>query len=278
MIALAVLAVLCLVLLFCLLPQLPRRPLGPLEGWDYAHRGLWNDTAPENSLPAFRRAAQQGFGIELDVQASADGELVVFHDDDLERMCGIRRSVAACSLNELQNARLLDTDETIPTFAQVLREVNGRVPLIVEIKRCPNLKQVCRQTDALLHRYPGVYCVESFDPRAMRWFRKNRPQVIRGQLTQSPWTSREIPFTLENLAMSTLLGNLWSRPDFIAHHYASDRHPAFALLRAMKVHTVAWTVRDPETMNALRDRYSLQIFDSFVPIYEDEESSGGESL
>lgn len=277
MIALAVVAAVCLLCLYCLLPRLPQRPLGPLEGWDYAHRGLWDDSVPENSLAAFRRAAQQGFGIELDVQVSADGELVVFHDDDLSRMCGIRRNVAACSIHELQSARLLNTDETIPTLAEVLREVNGRVPLIVEIKHCPNMKRVCSQTDVLLRRYPGVYCVESFDPKAMRWFRKNRPQVLRGQLVWSPWGCRDVPFTLKNLSMSTLLGNVWSRPDFIAHDIRNDRHPAFLLLRRMKVHTVAWTVQDPETMNALRDRYSLQIFDSFVPLYEDEDIPGGEA-
>lgn len=252
--------------LFCILPQLPKRSMSPLMGVDYAHRGLWdNKTVPENSLPAFRRAAEHGFGIELDVQGTADGALVVFHDDSLERMCGIRRSVGACTLHELQAARLLGTGEQIPTFADVLKTVHGRVPLIVEIKACANLMRVCEQVDDLLQRYPGVACIESFDPRAVRWFRKHHPQRIRGQLAFSPYRKDPLERKPKTFLLSSMVGNALCRPDFVAHEVESARHPGFWLVRKLGVRTVAWTVRSQEQMDSLRDRWDLQIFDSFVP-------------
>ena len=255
-----ILAVSALVLayLFCVLPQLPLRPMDTFLGVDYAHRGLWdNEKVPENSVPAFRRAVAHGFGIELDVQRTADGTLVVFHDDTLERMCGIRRTLTACTINELSAARLLETEETIPTFAEVLRVIRGKVPLIVEIKAGPNLALTCRQVDALLQRYPGVCCIESFDPRAARWFRKHSPQRIRGQLVFSPYRKHALDRKPKNYLLSSLAVNLLSRPDFVAHEVESARHPAFWLVRKFGVRTVAWTVKSQEQMDQLRKNWDL---------------------
>ncbi|MBR4457842.1 MAG: glycerophosphodiester phosphodiesterase [Clostridia bacterium] len=259
---------------FCLLPQLPRRSMEPFLGRDYAHRGLFdNEGIPENSLPAFRRAADQGFGIELDVQRAADGTLMVFHDDGLERMCGIRRDLGACTFNELRAAHLLDTEELIPTFAEVLQTVRGRVPLIVEIKAGANLSGTCAQVDAALQRYPGLACIESFDPRAVRWFRRHSPQRIRGQLVFSPYRHRPLRRDLKSYFLSAMPGNVLTRPDFIAHEVESARHPAFLLARKLGARTVAWTVRSQKQMDSLRGSWDLQIFDSFVPERRSEEPS-----
>jgi glycerophosphoryl diester phosphodiesterase len=260
-----VMVLLALLWLFCALPQLPTRSLHDFEGWDYAHRGLWDAEVPENSLAAFRRAAASGFGMELDVQLSSDGEPVVFHDDDLERMCGVRKPVSACTLTELRSLRLLDSDEAIPTFSEVLSAVNGAVPMIVEIKQCRNREDVCRKVDAMLQRYPGLACVESFDPRVVRWFRKHRPQRIRGQLTAFPTKKSVCRRTFRTCLLGSMMTNLLGRPDFIAQEHRTDRNPFFSVARKLGAWTVAWTVQSQEDMDRLRSRYDLLIFDSFVP-------------
>ncbi|MBR4710593.1 MAG: glycerophosphodiester phosphodiesterase [Clostridia bacterium] len=260
--------------LFCILPRLPRRSMSALLGYDYAHRGLWdNRTVPENSLPAFRQAAEHGFGIELDVRATADGIPAVFHDDSLERMCGIRRAFAACTLHELRAARLLDTDEQIPTFAEALQVVHGKVPIIVEIKSGANLARTCEQVDSLLQRYPGIACVQSFDPRAMKWFRKHNPQRIRGQLVFAPFRRHAPGRRLTSLLLSAMLGNLLSRPDYVAHEIPDSRNPAFRLVRKLGARAAVWPVSSQEQMDRLRGRRDLLIFEGFIPAAADEADS-----
>ena len=270
LIAVLILIFLALLWAFLAMPQWPPRPMTAFAGRDYAHRGLWSpDGPPENSLTAFRLAAEAGFGIELDVQRTVDGELVVFHDDSLERMCGVRKPLTSCTYAELQACPLLSGDETIPTFAEVLREVAGRVPLIVEIKQGPDVAETCRLADAMLQRYPGLACVESFDPRAVRWFRKNRPQRIRGQLAAFPTRRSVCGRSAKTLMLGLMVCNVLSRPDFVAHETATDRSPFFRAVRRMGASTVAWTVRSQEEMDRLRGRYDLQIFDSFLPREEE---------
>lgn len=257
---------LALAWVYLALPQSPPRAMDAFTGRDYAHRGLWTpEGPPENSLEAFRLAAEAGFGIELDVQRTADGELVVFHDDSLERMCGLRKPLASCTLAELKGYSLLDSTQPIPLLAEALQAVGGRVPLIVEIKPGKEIQDICRKTDALLQRYTGEACVESFDPRAMRWFRKNRPGRIRGQLAAFPTRRTPRDWNTRTLLLGMMVCNAFSRPDFVAYKAATDRNPFFRAVRRMGAYTVAWTVRSQEEMDRLRDRYDIQIFDSFLP-------------
>ncbi len=252
---------------FLVCPRLPRRSLGALAGRDYAHRGLWNAQRPENSLPAFQAAVAAGFGIELDVHLTRDDVLVVFHDDTLERMCGVSGRVEDRTLAELSQLRLGGSREGIPTLDQVLAAVDGQVPLIVEIKADKRLNELCRRTRERLRSYGGAYCVESFHPLAVRWFRKNAPEVIRGQLAYGLGMKRAqgkkngaLDFFL-----ASLTGNVLGRPDFVAHDEVSGGDLPTRLARCMGAHLVAWTVRTPERMRALRKMYDLQIFEGFLP-------------
>ncbi len=260
--AIAVAAALVLLYLFLLLPRLPRRDIAALRGHDYAHRGLWDADTPENSLPAFRRAAEGGFGVELDVHLTADGQLVVFHDDTLTRMCGDPRAVSACTLSELRRLRLAGSRETIPTLDEVLSAVAGRVPLIVELKSDGNIEALAAATRERMRRYGGPWCVESFDPRAVRWFRRHAPEIIRGQLAFGRGTRKR---TAVNVLVGTLLQNVLGRPDFIAYEAETDRTFAMAAMRLMRPTLVCWTIRSQAQMNAQRGRYDLQIFEGFVP-------------
>ena len=266
LVTLMILAALFLLWCFLVSPRWPRRDLGALSRTDYAHRGLWNESIPENSLPAFQAAADAGFGIELDVHITRDDQLVIFHDDSLERVCGVRKKLSECTLEELSGMRLLGSDERIPTFDSVLRLVNGRVPLIIELKSDQRISRLAELTAQLLDAYSGAYCIESFDPRAVYWYRRNRPQAIRGQLA---FGLRDGKYDKKNrtyLFLSSMLQNCLGRPDFIAFDYETDRSLPFrAVSRLFRFHRVAWTVRSQEKMDTLRNRYELQIFEGFVP-------------
>ena len=155
---------------------------------NYAHRGLHTEdgSVPENSLPAFRAAAEAGYAVEMDVHLTADDQLVVFHDDTLERMCGVQGVIDDFTLAELRALRLGKTECVIPTFAEALEALGGRVPLLLEVKRGHDNRRLCALTLEALRTYTGPYCVESFDPTIVAWFRRNAPDILRGQLSQPP--------------------------------------------------------------------------------------------
>ena len=156
-------------------------------GWYYAHRGLHDkEDAPENSMLAFERAVEKGYGIELDVRMTGDNQLVVMHDPDLMRAAGVRTKISDLSLRQATEYTLFGTEQHVPIFWEVLKTVDGKVPLIIEIKaeRGDDVKEICGETAFILDGYEGQYCIESFHPGVVRWFRKNRPQTLRGQLSE----------------------------------------------------------------------------------------------
>ena len=258
---LALAALALAIYLLLVMPRLPRRDISHLTGVDYAHRGLWNAELPENSLAAFRNAVEHGYGMELDVHITADDQLVVFHDDSLLRMCGVDRKITECTLSELRQLRLRGTEETIPTFDDVLDLVAGRRPLIIEVKHNRRMDLLCSKVWERLKRYEGPFCVESFNPLAMRWFKRHAPQVIRGQLAEGVKGKRPL---LAHL-LAALVGNVASRPDFIAYDALSDRNRTMALMRRLRPWLVCWTVRSPQQMEECRARFDLQIFEGFLP-------------
>lgn len=231
---------------------------------NFAHRGL-HDIAngiPENSLAAFRAAAAEGYGAELDVQLSLDGQVVVFHDDTLDRVCEIHGNVCDHTYEELHEMHLLKTEETIPLFTDVLNVFSkGGGPLIVELKSGKYNDELCRKTCDILKGYPGVYCIESFDPFIVNWFRKNAPEVFRGQLAQP---KEFYPETLSSFAAALLSECAFSflnRPDFIA--YKNTRRPSRILrMRKKEVLLFAWTSREPYIDQAQNDAV---IFEGYRP-------------
>ena len=216
----------CLAALYVFLmhPRIRRADGSPFLGTFFAHRGLHdnNHQIPENSLAAFQRAVDAGYGIELDVQLSADQIPVVFHDATLGRMCGIDRRVNELTFAELRQLSLVNTKEQIPSFQEALALVNGKVPLLVELKMEHLDFDIPRKADALLSEYSGDYCIESFHPAALYWYRKNRPQIFRGQLSTN--------FNIENHSLSPfqylfgkMILNFISRPDFISYNLLFQR-------------------------------------------------------
>ena len=189
-----------------------------LTGVRYAHRGLHTlPDAPENSLAAFRRAAEAGYGAELDVHLTADGRLAVVHDGELLRVCGKNGVVEELTAGELACYRLCGTEERIPFLEQVLEIFENRAPLIVELKTAGgNYAALTKATVTCLDKFRIDYCLESFDPRVLLWLRKNRPELLRGQLTQNFWKHPEGLNPFLRLVLTNLLCNAAVRPDFVA--------------------------------------------------------------
>lgn len=139
----------------------------------YAHRGLHGEEGiPENSMAAFKKAKGSGYGIELDVQLTKDGVMVVHHDYDLKRTCGVNKKITDLTYRELCRYRLMGTRERIPRFVEVLREVDGKVPLLVELKMETCNRKLCKKVAKALDQYKGLYCMECFHPYALYWFKK----------------------------------------------------------------------------------------------------------
>lgn len=234
----------------------------------YAHRGLlWGEGSyPENSLPAFRAAAEAGFAIELDVQLSRDGEVFVFHDYTLTRMCGRPEKLAELTAAELSVIPLAGSDERIPTLAEVLEAVGGRVPLLIELKGESGDTAVCPATRAVLSGYPGKWCVESFNPLLLCEFRKNAPQVVRGLLITDVNKEKKEGSRLLGAALSRELLNFLCRPHFVAwdKKYPKGRARRAALHRH-RAASFVFTVRNEAEFSTLTAAGHAPIFDSFLP-------------
>ena len=239
-----------------------------LTGWDYAHRGLYDNEhgIPENSMAAFRRAVDKGYGIELDVHLTADNQLVVFHDDTLTRMCGMNKKISSFLYSDLMQLRLLGTEEGIPLFKDVLELIDGKVPLIIELKvDGSNQNLLCPLVWQLLSRYKGDYCIESFHPFVLQWFKCHEPQVVRGQLSCNFF--KENPHCdIVLFLMSNLMTNFFTHPDFIAYKYLDLDNPAVIYNRKLfHIMTVVWTIPGKPTYDRFKNKVDVMIFEGFEP-------------
>ncbi len=254
--------------LLMIMPRMYKKPSGtPHMGVLYAHRGLFDNNAgiPENSMKAFERAIEEGYGIELDVQLSKDGIPVIFHDFTLERMCGIPDKVENLTFEQLRALDLLDTNEKIPSLEEFLKMAAGRVPLIVELKIEKFGLELCPVIQRQLDRYKGVYCIESFNPLALIWYRRNRSRIMRGQLSTDFRRDGNFKTPLYFL-LTHLLTNFLTKPDFIAYNCNFKEEWGRRICRRLfKNIAVAWTVKSNEQLESIKEDFDLFIFDSFIP-------------
>ena len=263
---------LIVLLLLCLLAWNLLHGRKNASGWEkfrgvrYAHRGLHGAGAPENSLAAFRRAAEAGYGAELDVHLTKDGRLAVIHDSDLTRVCGASGIVEDLTAAELAAYRLGGTEEMIPFLEQVLPLFEGRCPLVVELKpRGDNQAALTAKTVDCLDSFRADYCLESFDPQVLVWLRHHRPELLRGQLAANILNKPEKGGLFLRLSLTELFYNRKTRPDFVAYRY-EDRHTAAAALwRLWGGHTVYWTIRSSEALREAERLSALPIFEGFEP-------------
>lgn len=237
-----------------------------LRGWYYAHRGLHNETRPENSMAAFRAALEHGYGIELDIHLIKDGTLAVMHDSSLKRTTGADVQITGLTTEQLKDYHLNGTEETIPTFREVLDLFAGKAPMIIELKADGNNQEALVDTAVkAMESYKGPWCMESFDPRCLYWLKKKYPHVIRGQLTEDYFvTGNSLPWALK-WALKNQALNFATQPDFVAYNCRDRKTFSNTLVRNYwGVQGVTWTLRSKEEFDAA-------VADGWIPIFENFE-------
>lgn len=238
-----------------------------LLGWYYAHRGLHGDGCPENSMAAFRAALEGGYGIEFDLHLLKDGNLAIMHDSLLKRTTGCEGRIEDLTTEDLPNYHLEGTEETIPTFRQLLDLYAGKAPLIVELKPVENNHaRLCETVCDMLDTYDGPYCLESFDPRCVRWLKENRPNIIRGQLSENFLkTDSTMPWLLRFVLTYNLL-NFTTCPDFIAYRFDHRNTISNEYCRKIwKVQCVSWTIKNQADFDTAVKEGWIPIFEGFRP-------------
>lgn len=242
--------------------------LKDLRGWAYAHRGLFGNGVPENSMEAFRLAKEAGYGVELDVHLLADGNLAVIHDSKLLRTTGAEGIVEDLTAQQLCQYKLEGTQQTIPQFCEVLELFQGAAPLIIELKAVSaNHARLCEAVCDMLENYKGAYCLESFDPRCVAWLRKHRPHLIRGQLTENYFANDKsvLPWPLM-FVMRHQMVNFLVRPDFVAYRFADRKTVSNLLVRKLwGAQGVTWTLKNKEDFETAINDGWLPIFEGFRP-------------
>ena len=254
-ITLAIIGVLIFLYFFAICPANGKKA-AHFDGKYIAHRGLHGGIIKENTREAFEKAVKLGYGIELDIQLSSDKVPVINHDYDLKRVFGVDKKVSSLTVREL---RMIG----VPTLKEVLEIIDGKVPLVAEIKGESFDIEVCEKAAELLDNYDGIYCVESFNPMHMRWFKKNRPQVVRGQLSTA-FGKRDNKKGLLHQLLRHLLLNFLSRPHFIAYEY-KYRSVSARLCALLGAHMVCWTPQSADDVNNAKKYYKTFIFEGYEP-------------
>lgn len=266
-ILLGILLLLAGLFLYSIAPR-RRRNTEPFNHTFFAHRGLHTEDgeAPENSLASFERAKLAGYGVELDIQFTADRQIVVFHDKDLSRMCDVNKRVDSLTYDELKELTLQGGQERIPLLQDAL-EVLDDTPVLCEIKSygANADTSLCKDAWPLLEQYKGPLCIESFNPFMVRWFRKNQPQVIRGILSTCYDDVDEVTFW-QGVALGALMTNFLTKPDFVAYDYQYRNKFPFVLCRSLfRPMTAAWTITDKEQETTALKTFDTCIFEQYYP-------------
>ena len=219
-----------------------------------AHRGLWGDDVPENSLTAYARAVEKGYAIEIDLYLSKDGVLFSVHDSKLKRLCGVDKFVYDLTAEEIKQLSLCGTDEKIPTFDEVLELVDGKTPLLIEIKDQPS-KLIVENIVGRLKTYKGEFALQSFNPFYIRKVRYLAPEFIRGILAaKNPDTDSKI----KKFVVSKMPFNFTAKPDFISYEYNG-------LPLKTKLPVITWTVTTKDIHEKVKPYAKNIIFEGFIP-------------
>ncbi|MBQ3183809.1 MAG: glycerophosphodiester phosphodiesterase [Clostridia bacterium] len=251
-------------------PSGKKHPLeAEIRKYIYAHRGLHDkkNGIPENSMAAFRIAAEKGYGIELDIHLSSDGTPVIIHDTSLRRTAGAAINITDIHDSDIKKYTLEGTDQRIPFFSEVLREIEGKVPLLIELKvDNDNYGELADTVLKELEGYVGIYAIQSFDPRAVRHLRKKHPHIMRGQLSgflrkNGDTLHRALDFGLRNL-----LTNFITKPHFIAYRVQDTGKASVRLCRALyKPLELNWTCRKRAHHVIAHKNGAIPIFENYIP-------------
>lgn len=236
---------------------------------DYiAHRGYHSldKSIPENTLLAFKKALDYGYSIECDVNVTKDGQVVVFHDINLKRLCGVDINLSDVTYEDIKNFRILKTNEHIPLLTDLLELVKGKVPLLIELKPKGDSKRLCQSFMKVMGQYNGVYAIHSFSPSIVYWFKKNHPQIIRGQITEYFKNDSQMhPFI--KLLMKSMFFNHFTKPDFVNYGIKDlpNKYASKAYEKGLCV--ISYCARNELEYHMVKNHYDNAVFEFFRPDY-----------
>lgn len=230
-----------------------------------AHKGLHDHETPENSLSAFKKAIENNYIIECDVQLIADGTVVVFGGDQLSRMTGRDGYIKNLTKAQLEDYKLLNTDECIPTLEEVLQLVDGKVGILIDLKdnqsRIGQLeKAVCK----LVRNYKGDVAIQSFNPLSLEWFAKYSPNILRGQIACT-FRGKEFKHIsrFRRRVLRHMKLNNRAKPNFIS--YNASELPSRYLKKVSNLPIIGWTVKSQEEYRNCFNFVDNIIFEGFEP-------------
>jgi len=231
-----------------------------------AHRGLYSkdQSIPENSIASFRHALDKGYSIEFDINVLKDGTVLVFHDYNFKRISNDLKELRDVTYDQCKDFKLFDTDEKIPTLSQLLKLVKGKVPLLIELKPHGDVIFLCESFMKTIKDYQGVWAVFSFHPKVVQWFKKNYPDVIRGQISEYFKDDKDMNPVAKYL-MKTMFFNRFTKPDFIS--YGIYDMPNKYLDRCMKkgITVISYAARSQQDFDFVKSHYHNTVFEFFEP-------------
>lgn len=219
-----------------------------------AHRGLFNNKdIPENSIESFKLAKEKKYIIELDIHILKDKKIVVFHDHNLKRMTKKDKIIESLDYNQLKSIKLLKTEYQIPTLKEVLDLVNGKVPLIIELKSEKiNNKKFCIEVSNILDKYKGKFAVKSFNPFVILWFKKHRPNYIRGLLLTNRKKTLKEKISRNKFILKKC------KPDFLSCYYDMINNKKIKEYKKNNI-VLGWTIKTPKKYLEYKD-----LFDNLI--------------
>ncbi len=231
-----------------------------------AHRGLHtlDKTIPENSMTAMKLAVEKGYGIECDINVLKDGTVVVFHDHNLKRLVGKEEFLKDLNYDDIKDLKILGTNESIPTLKQTLEMVNGKVPLLIELKPLGNNTMLCERFIETIKNYKGVYGIHSFNPYIVNWFRKNHPEIIRGQITEYFSNDPKMKRITKYL-MRSMFFNAFTKPDFINYGLRDLPNKYCDRIYRKGVCVIAYASRNQDEFDMVKKHYDNSVFEFFIP-------------
>lgn len=223
-----------------------------------AHRGFHNEKIPENSPAAFKAAMEKNYAIETDIRITRDKKVIVFHDDSLERMCNISGRVIEKDLSEIQKLNLKNSGEKIITLSEFLKLIDGKVPLLIEIKNDGKVGVLESLAIEELKTYKGEFAVQAFNPFVLKYFKINAPEILRGILS-CYFKGEKLAF-YKKFLLKRMRFNKSSEPDFIS--YAIENLPNRYVEKYKNLPLIAWTIRTKEGLAKAKALQANIIFEN----------------
>jgi glycerophosphoryl diester phosphodiesterase len=231
-----------------------------------AHRGLHqkDQSIPENSMESFKLALANDYAIEFDVNLTKDEVPVVFHDHSLKRMTQIDRLITELNRDELNDYHLAQTNEKIPTLAEVLDFVGGKKPLLIELKPHQNVDILCYKVMEILKDYTGEFAIFSFHPTVVSILKKFYPDVIRGQISEYFTQNRHMNW-FQKYLMKSMFFNRFSKPDFISYGISDLPNKYLDRQKKKGVVIISYAAKSQEEFDRVKSYYDNVVFEYFIP-------------